>query len=239
MRAARTRSELRLRARAGGVPRRGGRVPRRLARSRRLLPAGAQVAGSRASVPRHGRARLALARLAEVGRRRRAAARLRVHPVGRGGLRARGAQSARLRHRREDDRALGYAASSSGAGCRRSARARSTSRSATPSPKPARISRACAAARSGAATRYVVTGQKCWQSYAQDMDYLWLLCRTGSQESRGKGLSLLIVDLRAPGVRVGRAADPRRRPAERGEPRRCRRAGWTSASAPRTAPGRS
>jgi alkylation response protein AidB-like acyl-CoA dehydrogenase len=48
-----------------------------------------------------------------------------------------------------------------------------------------------------------VTGQKCWQSYAQDMDYLWLLCRTGSQESRGKGLSLLIVDLRAPGVRVG------------------------------------
>lgn len=50
---------------------------------------------------------------------------------------------------------------------------------------------------------YVVTGQKCWQSYAQDMDYLWLLCRTGSQESRGKGLTLLIVDLRAPGVRVG------------------------------------
>jgi alkylation response protein AidB-like acyl-CoA dehydrogenase len=49
---------------------------------------------------------------------------------------------------------------------------------------------------------YVVTGQKCWQSYAQDMDYLWLLCRTGAQESRGRGLSLLIVDLRAPGVRV-------------------------------------
>ncbi len=24
--------------------------------------------------------------------------------------------------------------------------------------------------------RYVVSGQKCWQSYAQDMDYLWLLC---------------------------------------------------------------
>jgi alkylation response protein AidB-like acyl-CoA dehydrogenase len=50
---------------------------------------------------------------------------------------------------------------------------------------------------------YVVTGQKCWQSYAQDMDYLWLLCRTGSQESRGRGLTLLIVDLHAPGVRVG------------------------------------
>jgi alkylation response protein AidB-like acyl-CoA dehydrogenase len=50
---------------------------------------------------------------------------------------------------------------------------------------------------------YVVTGQKCWQSYAQDMDCLWLLCRTGSQESRGRGLSLLIVDLDAPGVAVG------------------------------------
>jgi alkylation response protein AidB-like acyl-CoA dehydrogenase len=50
---------------------------------------------------------------------------------------------------------------------------------------------------------YVVTGQKCWQSYAQDMDHLWLLVRTGSQESRGEGLTLLIVDLDAPGVTVG------------------------------------
>ena len=49
---------------------------------------------------------------------------------------------------------------------------------------------------------YVVTGQKIWQSYAQDMDCLWLLCRTGSQESRGRGLSLLIVDIDAPGVTV-------------------------------------
>jgi hypothetical protein len=49
---------------------------------------------------------------------------------------------------------------------------------------------------------YVVNGEKCWQSYAQDMDYLWLLCRTGSQESRGAGLSLLVVDLSAPGVTV-------------------------------------
>ncbi len=49
---------------------------------------------------------------------------------------------------------------------------------------------------------YVIEGQKCWQSYAQDMDYLWLLCRTGSQESRGAGLTLLMVDLAAPGVTV-------------------------------------
>ncbi len=56
----------------------------------------------------------------------------------------------------------------------------------------------CRAERRG--DSYVVTGQKCWQSYAQDMDCLWLLCRTGSQESRGRGLSLLIVDKTTPGV---------------------------------------
>ncbi len=59
----------------------------------------------------------------------------------------------------------------------------------------------CRAERHG--DRYVVSGQKCWQSYAQDMDCLWLLCRTGSQESRGRALSLLIVDIDAPGVSVG------------------------------------
>lgn len=58
----------------------------------------------------------------------------------------------------------------------------------------------CRAERRGDA--YGVTGQKCWQSYAQDMDYLWLLCRTGSQDSRGAGLSLLIVDKASPGVTV-------------------------------------
>ncbi len=49
---------------------------------------------------------------------------------------------------------------------------------------------------------YVVSGEKCWTSYAQHSDYLWLLCRTGAQESRGAGTTLLIVDLRAPGVKV-------------------------------------
>jgi len=49
---------------------------------------------------------------------------------------------------------------------------------------------------------YIVTGQKCWQSYAQDMDYLWLLCRTGTLESRSRGLSLMIVEIDSPGVEV-------------------------------------
>jgi alkylation response protein AidB-like acyl-CoA dehydrogenase len=49
---------------------------------------------------------------------------------------------------------------------------------------------------------YVVSGQKIWQSYAQDMDCLWLLCRTGAPDSRGRGLSLLMVDIDMPGVTV-------------------------------------
>ncbi len=53
-----------------------------------------------------------------------------------------------------------------------------------------------------AGTHYILNGQKCWQSYAQDMDYLWVLARSGAQESRGRGLSLFIVDKATPGVRV-------------------------------------
>jgi alkylation response protein AidB-like acyl-CoA dehydrogenase len=50
---------------------------------------------------------------------------------------------------------------------------------------------------------YCVSGEKCWTSYARHSDYLWCLCRTGEPGSRGRGLSLLILDLRAPGVKVG------------------------------------
>ncbi|NND66123.1 MAG: pilus assembly protein CpaD [Halioglobus sp.] len=49
---------------------------------------------------------------------------------------------------------------------------------------------------------YELNGQKCWQSYAQDMDFLWVLARTGSQESRGRGLSLFICDKATAGVTV-------------------------------------
>jgi alkylation response protein AidB-like acyl-CoA dehydrogenase len=49
---------------------------------------------------------------------------------------------------------------------------------------------------------YVVDGEKCWQSYAQDMDCFWLLARTGDVESRGAGLSLFIVPKDTPGVTV-------------------------------------
>ncbi|HEY3484030.1 MAG TPA: acyl-CoA dehydrogenase family protein [Ilumatobacteraceae bacterium] len=49
---------------------------------------------------------------------------------------------------------------------------------------------------------YVVSGEKCWTSDAHHSDYLWLLCRTGSLEDRGRALTLLIVDMHAPGVTV-------------------------------------
>jgi alkylation response protein AidB-like acyl-CoA dehydrogenase len=49
---------------------------------------------------------------------------------------------------------------------------------------------------------YLVTGEKCWTSYAERTAWLWTLVRTGAPESRGEGLSLLIVELRAPGVTV-------------------------------------
>jgi alkylation response protein AidB-like acyl-CoA dehydrogenase len=49
---------------------------------------------------------------------------------------------------------------------------------------------------------YVVTGEKCWQSYAGDMDCLWLLARTGPRDGRSTGLTLLVVELDAVGVEV-------------------------------------
>ena len=41
---------------------------------------------------------------------------------------------------------------------------------------------------------YVVNGEKRWTSAAHRADFLWLLCRTGTLESRARGLTLLIVD---------------------------------------------
>ena len=47
---------------------------------------------------------------------------------------------------------------------------------------------------------YVLTGEKRWTSGAHRADFLWVLCRTGSVEDRARGLTLLIVDCKAPGV---------------------------------------
>ena len=49
---------------------------------------------------------------------------------------------------------------------------------------------------------YVLNGQKVWTSYAQFADWGWCLARTNPDASPSKGISALVVDMRAPGVDV-------------------------------------
>jgi alkylation response protein AidB-like acyl-CoA dehydrogenase len=50
--------------------------------------------------------------------------------------------------------------------------------------------------------RYVVNGQKVWTSFAHMSDYCLLLVRTDPDTAKHKGLSYLLVDMKAPGVDV-------------------------------------
>ncbi len=49
---------------------------------------------------------------------------------------------------------------------------------------------------------FVVTGQKVWTSFAQHARWCWLLARTRSESRKHDGLSMMVVDMRAPGVEV-------------------------------------
>jgi alkylation response protein AidB-like acyl-CoA dehydrogenase len=49
---------------------------------------------------------------------------------------------------------------------------------------------------------YVITGRKIWTSWARYATWCLVLARTGTTESRHRGLTALIVDLRSPGVEV-------------------------------------
>lgn len=49
---------------------------------------------------------------------------------------------------------------------------------------------------------YVVNGQKIWTSMVHVSNWIILLARTGDQESRGRGLSLLIVPTDSPGIEI-------------------------------------
>lgn len=49
---------------------------------------------------------------------------------------------------------------------------------------------------------YVVTGRKVWSSYAGIADECLLLCRTGTEQERHRGLTCLLLAMRTPGVTV-------------------------------------
>ncbi len=49
---------------------------------------------------------------------------------------------------------------------------------------------------------YVINGQKMWTSLAGDADYCWLAVRTDPDAAKHKGISIVIVDMKAPGITV-------------------------------------
>ncbi len=49
---------------------------------------------------------------------------------------------------------------------------------------------------------YILNGQKIWTSEAHLSSWMILLARTGTEESRSRGLSLLLVPMDSPGIRV-------------------------------------
>jgi alkylation response protein AidB-like acyl-CoA dehydrogenase len=58
----------------------------------------------------------------------------------------------------------------------------------------------CRATRDG--DDYVVSGHKIWTSHAETANRIFLLARTGTPESRHRGLSMILVDVDAPGLTV-------------------------------------
>jgi alkylation response protein AidB-like acyl-CoA dehydrogenase len=49
---------------------------------------------------------------------------------------------------------------------------------------------------------YVINGQKLWTSLASDADYMWLAVRTDPDAAKHAGISIFIVDMKTPGIRV-------------------------------------
>ena len=63
---------------------------------------------------------------------------------------------------------------------------------------------------------YVINGQKMWTSLAGDADYCWLAVRTDPEAKKHKGISMIIVPMDTPGIKLmplrpdGRARHQRR-----------------------------
>ncbi len=49
---------------------------------------------------------------------------------------------------------------------------------------------------------FIVNGQKLWTSLASDADYCWLAVRTDQDAPKHGGLSMMLVDMKSPGIRV-------------------------------------
>jgi alkylation response protein AidB-like acyl-CoA dehydrogenase len=49
---------------------------------------------------------------------------------------------------------------------------------------------------------YVVNGQKIWTSGAHLSDWVWLVCRTDPDAPKHRGISILLVDLKSPGITI-------------------------------------
>ncbi|MCC7364442.1 MAG: acyl-CoA dehydrogenase family protein [Dehalococcoidia bacterium] len=49
---------------------------------------------------------------------------------------------------------------------------------------------------------YILNGQKIWTSHAQHSDMIMVVCRTNPDVPKHKGISLLLVDLKSPGISI-------------------------------------
>ena len=86
--------------------------------------------------------------------------------------------------------------------CPRSWPARSTSASATPSPTPGPTWPRCTTRAVRDGDEYVINGAKIFTSLAGDADYIWLATRTDPEVAKHKGISMFIVPMDTPGIRV-------------------------------------